>query len=119
MKLLWKLILSGHPKDSEHWATYIDLLKGVEEDALYYFETALLGSEFSAADAEVPPVIHEYHYVQWYGNPWSGGSHDQPAIFMELLNICSSKKMEVQKMADRNREIREKANGNSGMAKTI
>jgi hypothetical protein len=38
---------------------------------------------------------------------------------MEMLNICNSKKMEVQKMADRNREIREKANGNSGMAKTI
>ncbi len=117
--LSWRPTRSGLPKGSTHWDEYVDLLNGISEDAQTYFENSLLGSEFTRQDVETPPVIHEYHYVQWYGNPWAGGSHDQPAIFMEMMNICNSRKMEIQRVAERNREIRESANGTKVLAASI
>lgn len=86
--------------------TYNQICETTEESARAYFEQILLADGFVSPD--VPAIIHEFNYVQTYGNPWEGGSYDQPHLTMEQLNIVTRVRQEVQRLAEVNRRIREK-----------
>jgi len=51
--------------------------------------------------------------IERYGNPWSGGSQDQPHFLIEAVNVCHNVRVEVEKIAAINRRIKENAAKNT------
>ena len=50
--------------------------------------------------------------IERYGNPWIGGGQDQPHFLLEMVNVCHNVKIEVEKIAEINRRIKENAKSN-------